>query len=272
MKRLLLATFGVVSLTLVIYLASCGQTNPAFAPVGSSITIVGTTDQTWDFNCITDWLIPSSCYDPFRTYCVGQCELAVQQAAETESWSSDISSFQGLFDTCMTQYPTAGIEFCSTVVCDESGKWRTYCEASDNLQRAYDYISSKEGRCGYQNLIISALVTKQQQTASTGQTAATEPLNDVQVRWIAQGGELYEIGDVPGEVAPLANPHYDSTDERGISEVKYRLPFPNLCGSLIDYILTADIAVAQASVTLEFSVAEPATDDDVSVDDDTGAL
>lgn len=258
MKRLLLATSAVFLVTIMIYAASCGEVDPALAPVGASITMVGPDSITWSYNCVEGYNVPSSCYDAFRDYCVASCALALKKGllgGET----------QQLYDQCV------GTEdVCAEYVCDDLGKWMPYCEDGENGDRARNYIWSKEGRCGYRSFIKSAIVYGQEQNiASEGTDAVSNPLNDVEVVWIASDGEMYELDDVPGEIAPLSNPHYDRTNDRGIAEMKYRVPLPNICGSSIDYELTASIGVAYAETKISFSVTEALEEEEIS-DDDTG--
>ncbi len=267
MKKLLLATSTLLALTLVIYLASCGQLDPAWAPAGSTITLVSAETIEWEYGC-SDGNLSDACHKAFRDYCVAQCAVALQAGSFDEG--------EGYYKDCLSQ--SLGDEaFCAEYVCDDYSLWNEYCydfeNDLDHYGQAVDYLSTKSGRCGYANDIVSALVTRGISSDSATGSTAVEPLNDVEVRWIADGGEMYEVDDVPGDVAPLANPHYSRTDERGVSEIKYRLPFPATCGSTYTYNLTADIGVDMAFFKATFTVEEPPeeTDDDTSGDDDTGA-
>jgi len=119
--------------------------------------------------------------------------------------------------------------------CDGQGAWYSYCALASVYQQTIDYLRTKEGRCGYKSFIMNALVSAEaQQIVVEGGSSTADPLNDVEVAWISSGGEMYQLQDIPGQIAPLSNPFYDTTNERGLSQIKYRLPLPNGYGYSID--------------------------------------
>lgn len=273
MKRLLVVTVGVLLASIGAYIFGCGETDPAMAPAGSTITLVGyDAEETVTFACDDTWNVPNSCYNSFREACIENCALSIQ----------DGEGSQVAIDTYQSCVETTGIGSegdCSAYVCDTLSYWLTYCEMPKNKLQAQNTLRAKEGSCGYQYWLVSALVQAATSTstssASTGGSSSAStgsvPMNDIEVRWVTTGGDLYKPEDVPGAVAPLANPYYDRTDDRGISEVKYRIPNPNVCGAEMTYQLSADVGTAVAGVKFTITAGEStSTDDDTeSADDDT---
>jgi len=251
MKRLLLATSLVTLLALGIYVASCGEVDPAYAPVGSSISLLS-EGQTWEYGC-SDFGLPSSCWDAYRNWCIAACSAALINGS-----MPDDSDAAELYEDCQGED-----EACAEYVCDDYNQWTDYCAIIDVLRDVGTYIQSKEGRCGYKSFIITAIVTGEakQLIAEGGDEVAT-PMNGVEVRWITSGGEMYELDDVPGTIPPLSNPFYDETDERGLSDIKLRVPLPNGCGYEVDYVIDASIGVSTATAEFSMSAEEGEFDDD----------
>lgn len=262
MKRLLLATIGLLIVAFGLQYLGCGETDPALAPAGSSIQIIGGTEggatEDTTYSCDSDWNIPIPCFTSFRTFCLRMC---VNDVAAGNFDNLDSGARQ-IFDDCPFDEAV-----CADQVCDDGNYWIMTCENRLYGAAARDYIRSKAGRCGYINYLISAVVQSSAEVISTeGTEAVTRPMNDVEVRWVANGGEMYMPADIPGEIEPLGNPFYDQTDDRGLSEIKYRIPIPTRCGDEISYSLAADIGV-DASVA-EFKMAvEDSTEEDDDDDD-----
>jgi hypothetical protein len=91
-------------------------------------------------------------------------------------------------------------------------------------------------------------------TIAEGGQEVTNPLNNIEVRWTAMGGELYLPADIPGEVPPLSNPFYDKTGETGLSEIKWRIALPTACGEGMTYRIGASIGTAAASFQSDITV------------------
>jgi len=259
MKRLILATCSILVLVIVIYAANCGPTDPALAPAGSTVTLG--EDESIDFDCDPDWDIPTSCLGSFRDDCLTSCENGLIQGSNTipEDLKTQFESCQGA--------PAA----CANEICNNRAGWMEVC-AGDIGLAIRDQIISTPGSCGYADWLVSAYVQSGGGTMGLG-----APLNKVEVEWIAAGGELYLIDDVPGQIQPLANPYYAETDERGISQIKYHTALPNSCGQTLSYVLAADIGVANARETFDYAAGTAsetggdtvADDDSVVADDDT---
>ena len=265
MKRYLLATFGVLALVTLVYVASCGETDPVFAPAGSSVILP--EDQEWTFNCMGGINVPGSCYDAYREYCVNGCEQTLQLG---NSVNGDVDQrYEDCYDACTNggQAPETCVAQCSEQACDTYDGWVDYCEKDSVYNQVQIYLQSKDGRCGWMSYIVTAFVNGPATTEAGETEKVSYPMNEVEVEWVIVGGELYELGDVPGEIPPLPNPFYDRTNDRGLSQVKYRLPLPNTCGESMTYVLSASIGVDNDEVKYRFT-AEDLDEDSTTTDDD----
>lgn len=266
MKRLLLATFGVLALMTLVYVASCGETDPALAPAGSSVVLPD--DQEWSFNCLTGLNVPGSCYDAYREYCLSGCQQTLQTGGNV---SSHVNSY---YDDCYTACTDGGlapetcVAQCIDAACDTYDGWVEYCEIDSVYDRVQIYLQSKDGRCGWLSYIVTGFVNGPATTGEGGTDEVQYPMNDIEVEWVSVGGELYELGDIPGEIPPLPNPFYDRTSDRGLSQVKYRLPLPNSCGESMTYVLSASIGVSFDEVKYKFTAEDTEEDDGTTTDDD----
>ncbi|MBZ0273538.1 hypothetical protein K8I61_15980 [bacterium] len=251
--RLSLVIAALAALSMIAL--ACGETDPANAPSHAQITFVGITDgevRTITYTGMDDYGIPSSCFDVFQSLMIDYCKN-FSQRADAEA-------------------------FC------EAGGWVDFVDqsvgggASATFGDLARNALSTPGRCGYYEMIIAAFVfippTAGDQAGGTT-TLVGEPMNDVEVRWIADPGmEMYEPQDVPGEIAPLANPFETRTDDRGLAELKIRVPLPVLPDTQSDYLIQADIGVDRAVYEIEMvgeDVDESTTTtDDDAADDDAG--
>jgi hypothetical protein len=266
MKRLAATIIGVLVASVSIYLYGCGETDPALAPAGSSISFVGygeeaTISDSWA--CDQDWNVPDPCFTVFRQYCIDVC------AANAQNGQFPDTQAESLYNNCLS-----GPEACADLVCDTYDKWIATCEENQYAQAARNFLRAADGRCGFIYYLVPAVVNgsiSSSSTTSAGGSSVTNPLDDIEVRWTTMGGALYKPSDDPTKVPPLANPYYDRTNDRGISEVKYQLPIPTRCGQSASYELGASIGVdaATASFDLDVEAGETTDDDTTSADDDT---
>ncbi|MDP8224697.1 MAG: hypothetical protein P9L99_15160 [Candidatus Lernaella stagnicola] len=250
MKRLLLATVGLLLVSVMIYTFGCGDTDPATAPAGASVFLVGfDEDPSLSFQCDADWDIPSPCFDIFRQYCISACVIDFV-GGNDEIYSN---GQRDEFDDCVFDAQT-----CADSVCDDKFAWITTCELDDTRRsEAKNFIRSAEGKCGFVSYLISAVVQGPASLViAEGSEEVTDPLNGVEVRWTVAGGELYLPADIPGDVPPLSNPFYDESNDRGISETKYRIAVPNQCGAEVSYSITASIGVAADTSLITLTVAD----------------
>jgi hypothetical protein len=271
-------TFTLVLLALaatvagILILFSCGQVDPALAPAGATITLIGPGESTFTYSCHDASGLPIVCYDTWRDYLIAYCRLDLTNNPN-----------QAIEDCLAQGYKN---DDCTLLVCENQNYWVNYIEDDDVISEAQANITATPGACGYMNSIISAFVlsagSSTTGTAATGGTqgsVSAQPMNDIELRFIAEGGEMYKLSDVPGDVPPLSNPYVTKTDERGKAEVKYRTELPTFCGYQNSFTLSADIGVARTFLTLDFVVEESGetlgddtTDDttDDTGDDDTG--
>jgi hypothetical protein len=277
MKRLLLAIIGVAIASASVYLYGCGALNPAYAPFGATITLVGYTAGgtiTDTIQCNLTWGVPSTCMPQFTDKCVALCEHDL----ETQTGQTPSRVLRTQYNHCLEQ-TGATSQTCANLVCGSAGNqddgWVTECGLPGSLTAAQTYVTNLPD-CGSVFYLIPALVTlneftvTQSSTVSSTSTAGGEPQDNVQVRWVAQGGGMYKPSDVVGAVPPLSNPFYDRTDDRGLSEIKYQVSHPTTCGDTVNYTIGADIGVSAASLTISEVVATSTTtvDDDTVSDDD----
>jgi hypothetical protein len=266
MKRLLLAILGMLLLSVTIIAYGCGEVDPAQAPAGSSITLVGFGDggESLEYDCDADWDVPTPCLTTFRDYCIATCERHFISATADTSPSISIYSKgqRDAYFNCLAD-PLTTAQDCAAQVCDGGSVWISTCEDGDISSAARNYIRSDVGQCGYIAYLISAIVQGPgQQVAAEGNTTVTNPLNNVEVRWTVAGGELYLPADVPGDVPALSNPYYDETDERGITEVKYRVPVPYQCGATTTFQIGASVGVATDAANITVTISEGDSSDD----------
>jgi len=265
MKRLLLATLGLLIVAFGLYWLGCGEVDPALAPTGTTVTIIGNEGETAEENtygCHSDWNIPDPCFSNFRTLCINMCIINV---VDGKFGDFEPDAQQEYLD-CLQDFSEAT---CADSFCDNSSHWIETCENRRNKTKARNAIRSKPGRCGYINYLVSAVVQSAAEVIVTeGQEAISKPMNNVEVRWVANGGDMYMPSDIPGQIEPLSNPYYDESDDRGLSEIKYRVPIPTGCGDNITYELWADIGVDIDKVKINM-VVDDSTDEDDD-DDDTG--
>ena len=268
MRTYALALFALVAIITGTIIVSCGEVDPALAPAGASISIMGSNQTEWTYSCHEDSNLPIVCYDTWRNYLIEYCRLVL-----TEDPDQAVQE-------CLAGGSTLGD--CTLLVCDTQNYWLTFAENRQVLLEAQTNISITVGACGYLNTIISAFVTKPDVSEGAGgQSGITEgsegsggyirgiPMNDIEVRFIAEGGELYKLSDIPSDIPPLANPYVTRTDDRGKAEVKYRTPLPTLCDYTQSYILSADIGVSISFYQLDFTVEAGEEEEGADDDDDT---
>ena len=156
-------------------------------------------------------------------------------------------------------------------------QWVDYITNNTVIEEAEANIGSNPGSCGYLNSIVTAFVViedpYEDQSLEAGEEGAGVmikgvPLNDIEVRFIADGGDMYKLSDVPGSVPPLSNPHLTRTDDRGKTEIKWRTPLPTFCNFDITYRLSADIGVSRAYTAVSFMVPAWASTEETTDDDD----
>lgn len=252
MRGRILAVIIAMSFASGLVMAACGETDPAQAPLGATINFLsaqgnGTeVTETWTFPVNSTYNVPTSCSEAFENQMSALCN---QLAATTAG--------QAILDA-------AGV-----AGCDNPGDWLPLIDVGRGDGTWGEYIASRfqPGDCGYLESIVTALVSRGVGTGVS--TLSGEPLNGVEVRWIATTGlELYELADIPGEIDPLANPYLDETDERGVTELKTRAPLPIATGVTYDVVVWADIGVAKAQYKFTFTAEEGETSDDDASDDD----
>lgn len=263
----LLVTAAIIAGMAIII--SCGETNPGIAPAGAVISLVTNQAVDWTYSCHAQSNLPWVCYDTWKDYLISYCILA--QENDGERYSE--------VDSCVDS--GYALEDCAKWYCDDKGYWIDFIEDNVAQTTAQSTIGANLGSCGYMNTIVSAFVTLPGSSDSesgyeggdgaTGGTISGEVMNGIEVRFISQGGEMYKLSDIPGDIAPLANPYVTETDERGKADVKYRTPLPTFCDTTLSYVLSGDIGVSQAFMTISYMVDASnadATDDDDDDDDD----
>jgi hypothetical protein len=244
----LLALAAMMMGTIGVLISACGESDPALAPSGAKVRIVGWETEKWEIRCSEETGLPAFCGQAFSDFMEKQCVAdGAGTEEECEAW------------------------------------WFAYDETSSDYRLAKRAarlaISNTPGACGYNNSIVTAFVEKytygsagdtesSETEGSTGGALGGEPMNDIELRFIAYDGEMYKLSDDPKLLPPLANPYVTRTDDRGKSEIKYRVPRPVACDFEYTYLLEADIGVSKAWVQIEFTV-EEATEEDVTDDDDT---
>jgi hypothetical protein len=250
MRTNMLVLLTVVAIVGGLILVSCGESDPALAPAGSIITILTNQEVNWNYSCQNPSGLPIVCYETWVQYLVAYCQLRQEDSVTRDD------NVQECIDGGIS------LEECSNYWCADGNLWIDLTLDTEVLFQARGDIGSNIGSCGYLNTIVAAFVTLSTSSGSTGDSGGDTvggslsgtPLNDIEVRFIAQGGELYELADVPSQIPPLANPYVTATDDRGKAEVKYRTPLPTVCGSTITYVLSADIGVSQAAMSVNFTV------------------
>ena len=256
MRNVSLALLALIAFSGGLFVMSCGEVDPALAPAGSVISILGSSQTSWQYSCHEDSELPIICYDTWRNYLITYCQQNL--AADPNSAVQD----------CIGQ-PGGTLDTCTLLVCDTQNYWLVFAEDRNVLRQAQANISVTPGACGYLNTIVSAFVTMAEEigTSGGGSAGATAgsgtsggeiegiPLNDIEVRFIAEGGEMYKLSDLPSQVPPLANPYMTATDDRGKADIKYRTPLPTFCDYTRSFILSADIGVSIAYYQLDFTVA-----------------
>lgn len=246
MNKVLWALLALTAILTGSLFISCGETDPALAPAGAQITILN-AGYIWSYNCT--YSVPSICFEGMKKYMQRLCVSTRMDAGDSQA--------EAEYD-CVT-----------------GGDWVDFADDEKNQEDYAKMILGDEDACGSLNNIITAYVSNEVSTSTTtgseeGATVGSaEAMNDVEVRFIAINGEMYKLSDISGSVPPLANPYITRTDDRGKAEVKYLTHFPTSCGSVVTYILQADVGISQASVTYEFQVEDAETsDDDTTTDDD----
>lgn len=239
------AFFVVAVLAVALCLASCGETDPAEAPAGAQIIFVGDNEGQLSitYGGVDDYGVTWPCYEIFVDLMIDYC-IAAELNENPTMTEADAEAY------C------------------KAGRWVVWVEDYGELAR--DALRTA-GRCGYYEMIITAMVVKGGEAAQSETAQSIETLNDIEVRWIVtNGAELYELADIPGEIPPLANPYITRTDDRGLIEVKVRVPLPNLPGSQSDYLISADIGVDASTFEIQM-IAEDVSDEGTTTDDDDAA-
>jgi len=248
MKKVVWALLALSALTAGILIVSCGETDPALAPAGAVIDIVGEGQTKWDYSC--NFKVPYPCLEELETYLIALCIVR------------DLPGLGGGADT--------------EASC-KGGYWKELLLDDSALVAFRNEIALEVGSCGALNNIITAFVylpgLAGATTGASGENAGTAltgtVLNDVEVRFVAVNGDMYLLSDISGESDPLPNPYLDRTDDRGKAEIKYLTQFPTVCESTYTYILYADIGVSKTSITVDFSVAAEAEEEEETDDDDS---
>lgn len=249
MKNVVWALLIILALAMGILIISCGEVDPALAPAGAIIELVGSSENAWEYSC--NYKVPYPCLEELESYLVAACKV--------EDWPN------------LPEGPERDAEC-------EGRLWKQGLANDKYLNNFRDEIALEVGSCGSLNNIVTAFAYLPASTGSTtgatGENAGTsltgEVLNDIEVRFIAVNGEMYRLSDISGAVPPLANPYLTRTDDRGKAELKYLTQFPTVCGSTTTYILSADLGVSKTEMSITFTVTaeteEEATDDDDSVE------
>jgi len=259
MKRTLIVTTSLLLVSAVFYIFGCGDVDPAFAPAGASVSIVGfEEDLEVPMECDQDWSVPDACFDVFREYCIETCTDDMIDGRFGKYSDSEETAYTD----CVTDFDEAS---CADAVCDSQyNAWITACKDANVFEDARNFIRANRGTCGYISYLVSSVVQGEAtEVIAEGFEAISSPLNGVEVRWNVSAGELYKPSDIPGEVAPLSNPFYDESDERGLSEVKYRIPLPVRCDVTQVYQITTSIGVSSdaAKITVTVTDAEGTTEE-----------
>lgn len=252
MKRMLIVTMSLLLVSVVFYVFGCGEIDPALAPAGASVMLVGLEDDLQvPYECDKDWSLPDPCFNVFREYCIDTCVDDMIGG----SYGKYSDAEENAYKDCIDDYDE---QDCAEAVCDSQyNAWITACKDGGVFEDAQNYIRSERGTCGYISYLVSSVVegVGAEVIAEGGETV-TSPLNGVEVRWTVSAGELYKPSDIPTEVLPLSNPYYDESDERGLSEVKYRIPLPVRCDVTQYYMITSSIGVSQDSANIVLSVTD----------------
>ena len=275
MSRTKLALFALSALIVAIFVISCedwevlGEQDPALAPAGSQVKIIATgTEEAWVFSCHPDSGLPITCDETWIEYIKAYC-INDQMSDDTPT-GSDV-------ENCINN---GGDPYtCAEIYCEDQKRWIDYTQMPSVLNKARVDISSIPGACGYNNSIIRAFAIMPgseggeggHNEGMDGSILYGTPLNGIQLRFVALGGELYKLSDVPSQVPPLANPYVSKTDKRGKSEIKYRTPLPRYCNSAEIFFLEADIGVSISQFKVEYQVTagtDTTTTDDDDDDDD----
>ncbi|MCZ7584110.1 MAG: hypothetical protein M5R36_12655 [Deltaproteobacteria bacterium] len=253
LKKTLTVAFVLVILFAFGVFVACGEVDPANAPAGSTITFVGFDEGgvlALTFAGVDEYGVTTNCYEVFVGLMVDYCTIGEADG------STDAATLTAAENLC---------EAGQWVVWEDKtiggGSTKTYGDLARDALRDV-------GACGYYELIVGALVSRG--TSEAGGTTTTQsnvdPLNDVEVRWVVSpGAELYELADDPNTILPLANPFLSRTDDRGLCEVKVRVPQPVIPGTQSDYLITADIGVDQAQYQIQM-IAEDVSATDTTTD------
>ncbi|MCB1152031.1 MAG: hypothetical protein H6684_06050 [Deltaproteobacteria bacterium] len=261
MKRLSLLVLAF-AVSVGAFAIGCGETDPAEAPAGAVIELIGKDGETftYTFTANDDLDIPQSCFGTFQETLINQC-VADETANGLENCQAFVNAGGSLEQCC-------GDIWFRLYVDDRN-------EAGNNIadtqvaDRVRNNLLSNPGSCGYYEFITTAIVyLAGSSTTSASSSTNVDPMNDVEVRWVVtSGAELYQLSDDSSSVPPLANPYLTETDDRGLSEVKVRVPLPTKASDSISYFVSADIGISASEFEINM-VSEDLTEDTTDDDDD----
>ena len=266
MKNLILALTVIAIAATGFVVASCGETDPAYAPYNSVLTLTNLGPEAYTYGCDDSVGLPASCVEEFKEYSEEQStQLCMDDQLDPDSRANEVTECLnggGEFETCANQY------------CNQF--WTVYYQdrLADIVTAFVNNIIPNDG-CGVLNNLVSAMVV----APSLGNTvdnlnadvvSGSIPMNDVEVRFTAYQGYLYKLADDPSAVAPLAIPYLAATGDRGTVELKVLFDEPTACGESYDVVVVADTSHTASKITITVDSDAAETTGETDDDDTTG--
>jgi hypothetical protein len=250
---------------------SCGNLDPSQAPSDAIVEIVQAGEgaaQTESYSVDEELNVPISCRPRMLTNMEAQCVANPEGCFEDDDGDPGTDNRDDCYNKEEPLTPEEVASCC--------GVRRNYMTEAC-IDNARDRINM--GDCGYKEIILTALIYR------GGVTATKDTYNDMEIRWktiglrstvCGQGVEMWGVNEQrcsPVTPTALAEPFMDTTDDRGMSEIKLTWPIPVYPGSTYTYGASADIGYASAEFRIEVSVDEKSddsgtSDDDAATDDD----
>lgn len=256
----------------LIALWSCGDLDPAKAPTTAVVQfVVAEAGEiiNVEISVDEDLEVALPCKDVFRDALVSQCQTDPRETSCLPSGLQD-DDLNTLLTTGSVTSDGTDYSLTTVLACCENYGWD---ELPDRTKDAIRASLLRPGTCGYSEIILAAVVFKSSAGAvgDISSTVGFDTFNDVEVRWTTFGSnmELYELADIPGEIAPLGQPFLDRTNGRGISELKIRWPLPITPGATVSYVVRVDIGYSLDEYEVEY-VVDDLTEEtaDIPTDDD----